>query len=231
MNLYSLHIEKCGGTTLQFFLRKNFGALYVPSSPRQEGFDADALNKPFPDGSVFHGHYSYGAHTYHQHTVPIEYVTMLREPVDRFVSHYYHIVNHNDHPQYAMAKNHTLDSYLAWEGSWTVKNMLTHRVSGRFITPDNGADVLELAWANLQSCALVGTLSHINAYIAALVKRYKLTDPRQEKLNVGKRKKLEEIPQAVLTRVAEANHLDCELYRRLIELLAERDDTVLRRKA
>ena len=228
MNVYSLHIEKCGGTTVEFLLKEAFGDSYVAASYGQPAFCEDASQKEFPDGSMFHGHYNFNAHLYHTRTVPIEYITVLREPADRFVSHYYHAATRKDHHQFTVATGMSLTDYLVWAGGEATKNLMTFRLSSMRFNGSNELDALEQAWANLQSCAVVGLVEHLDDYIEELCRRYQLTKPEDGKRNVGKRKQLHELDDNLIAKVREANNLDCELYRRLIELLVKRNDTLLR---
>ncbi|KAL6057400.1 hypothetical protein QOT17_015549 [Balamuthia mandrillaris] len=101
--IYFLHIEKCGGSSMWNFIRKNEGvkAINLRFPWRLGGFDL-AFNDShslsprelvrardiMQPARVIIGHYVHGIHEITAER-PYMYVTMMREPLDRLVSQYY----------------------------------------------------------------------------------------------------------------------------------------------
>ena len=221
-------MEKCGGTTLDLIYHDKIGERYVRASPRQSAFSPDAYKKQYPDNTVFHGHFSYGAHRHHAESYPIEYTTVLREPVDRFVSHYYHVTTRKDHPQYPTVQGMTIGQYMDTDMCLSVKNIMTRRLAG---VCDNESDLTiaySRALANLRTFPLVGVLQHLDEYLTAMAQRYDFEPTRLSRSNVGKRKTLAEIPTATLDRIREENDYDINLYEHVLQRLQENKTKVLR---
>ncbi|KAL6070407.1 hypothetical protein QOT17_006943 [Balamuthia mandrillaris] len=101
--IYFLHIEKCGGSSMWNFLKKNEGikAMNTRFPWQLGGFDLgfhDAHSLPEEElerarelmlpARVIIGHYVHGIHEITPER-PYMYVTMMREPLDRLVSQYY----------------------------------------------------------------------------------------------------------------------------------------------
>ena len=98
--IYYLHIPKTGGTTFQEFLSSNFRDEAI--CPAHLWHQLIAL-KPEQMGKYefIWGHF-YGS--FHRHTSrSIRYVTMLREPIERALSHYGHIMREPGHYLHARA--------------------------------------------------------------------------------------------------------------------------------
>lgn len=103
-----LHVPKAAGTSLISILRKVYGrySVYGLSNLDLDGSIKDYINLSFDEKSrikAIHGHFLFGIHRY----VPSQfsYITFIREPVKRVVSHYHHIRNHPDHYAYQQGFN------------------------------------------------------------------------------------------------------------------------------
>ena len=92
--VYFLHIPKTAGTTFHTFLASRFAEDEV--CPAHTWHDLVALSAEQIGGySFIWGHfYAY----LHRHVPqPLRYVTFLRDPVERALSHYGHVMLHDDH--------------------------------------------------------------------------------------------------------------------------------------
>ncbi len=126
-----IHIEKCAGTTLHHTLKYNFPG-YITLRPwyfwsNEEGNSLSArelksLQSYFPFLSGIGGH---TARTFlgYEKVVnkPISYFTFLRDPIERYMSHYNHQVN-------KMNINWTLDEFL---NERRFNNFITKRIAGK----------------------------------------------------------------------------------------------------
>lgn len=96
--LIFLHVPKAAGSTLMEIVVRQFaggkGFRFTGSPDNLAGFIAmtEAERASY---DVLHGHVPYGIHTH----VPggATYITMLRDPVERIISHYYFVLRKPDH--------------------------------------------------------------------------------------------------------------------------------------
>ncbi len=97
-----VHIERAGGTTLHTIFRNNYPFSYMPLSPRSiwanEDDHALTLNHAKKLFSLFPFVVGFGGHTVRPYIdyetaigKPIQYITYMRNPIARYISHYnYH---------------------------------------------------------------------------------------------------------------------------------------------
>ena len=110
--IISIHIPKTAGTTLASIIdyAVNRRILYdyrnlVPNEPEE----IEKL-KPFLERfEVIHGHFFYSK--YGEHFPDARYITVLRDPVDRTISNYFHLMRSADtkHRNYQMIVENNLD--------------------------------------------------------------------------------------------------------------------------
>jgi len=107
--LILLHIPKTAGTTLSIILMNKYGEgathAVTGGSAGREAFSQEpeaARRAP----RLFIGHQAFGLHEH----IPrhCEYVTVVREPVARIVSHYHHVLNEPKHYLHRYATNRRL---------------------------------------------------------------------------------------------------------------------------
>ena len=85
---FFVHIPKCAGSSFRAVLRRWFGErLMVWDSDDREAFRQELGRRPAPPGAVA-GHFRFGLHE----SVAAQpcYLSLVRDPVDRFVSVYKH---------------------------------------------------------------------------------------------------------------------------------------------
>jgi hypothetical protein len=87
-----LHVPKTGGMTTLTALKWVYGPRWVYPLPKEDDrldpwFEQNAPGQ-IPSGAVLAGHVTYGVHRRFER--PCRYLTLLRHPLRRFVSHYYH---------------------------------------------------------------------------------------------------------------------------------------------
>lgn len=144
------------------------------------------------------GHNYYGQHT---NLGPFFYVTMLRDPVERVISHYYYI-------KYVIKDNEFTDMYNLKEFAQLeeFQNLQT-----RFIT-DNKLH-LEQAIDNLKNFAFFGITEMFRESLLLMEKRLGWEGIQYKELNKNEKKpKKESISKETIKQIEKANLLDIELY-------------------
>jgi Sulfotransferase family len=92
-----LHVPKTGGTSLHLWLVRRFNERHVcPARDAREllQYSRNALRRY----RLFSGHFAFGFRTERYVGKPLAYVTLVREPVAQFLSHYRHIRHIESHP-------------------------------------------------------------------------------------------------------------------------------------
>lgn len=147
------------------------------------------------------------------------YVTMLRDPIDHFVSSFYFAVNMPGHIYHReiVEKKITIDTYF---DHFDTENMQTRRISGydeldRFynVVSPLPAAALEMAKANLNKIAVVGIMESFDESLLLMQDSFSWRDIRYERKNVApKRLKLDQLSPALRERLQVALAPDLELY-------------------
>ena len=181
-------------------------------------------------GKVTLGHVPYAVLREH---VPANtrYITFLREPVDRVVSHYHRHI-HRRNPRLAgspkeiakgRVKADSLEEALTELGPPQLSNLQTRFLSDSPVLGDLPASALDEAKANLRSFAFVGIQERFAESIERLEELLGLEGAEYEDRHVSAdRPAVEEIPAEVQNLIVEHNKLDIELYEFAVELF---DDT------
>jgi hypothetical protein len=87
--LIFVHVPKAGGSTLRSIMQRNV----LPEERLADDHSNAALNAH--QLRLFSGHVRFGLH--HGLARPVKYVTMMREPLDRYVSDYFFAFQKDDH--------------------------------------------------------------------------------------------------------------------------------------
>ena len=118
--LIFLHLPKTGGSSLREFLKakcghKNYYQTYWSEATGLG--DRDYLNQfialPQEERDRFDlimGHFSYGLHRFLSR--PCVYVTLLRNPLERFCSFYLQLLRDHPHSLELAARNYSIEEYL-----------------------------------------------------------------------------------------------------------------------
>jgi hypothetical protein len=124
-----VHIPKTAGTTLHKIISHQYARIFIhhdTSGPLEPAL-ADRIREK--QAKVVMGHFSVGLHS----LIPeIRYVTCLREPVARMVSHYHHALNDPTHylHQDVVSGNLDLAGYVSSGLSGELSNGMTRMISG-----------------------------------------------------------------------------------------------------
>ena len=170
-----------------------------------------------PDVKVVMGHFSFGIHELLPG--PTTYVTMLRDPVDRVVSLYHHLLEHPEDTPYHQEMSRNADSLERFVTAARCKetdNDQTRRIAGE--DPPFGActpALLHRAKENLAAhFSVVGITERFDESLMLMVRTLgwdRITSYLPHFVN-PKRKQRAEIPPDELDAVRGCNELDIELY-------------------
>lgn len=223
--LVFLHIPKAAGTTLHRIIERQF--------PHNTIFSIDGANvqKSIDEFKnlreeqrrkirCLKGHMPFGLH--HHLPRPATYITLLRDPVDRIISHYYYVLRNPSHYLYnkVTSKNMNLSDYVSSGISAELTNGQTRLLSGAekvdlVIGSEPGsAGILEIAKENLQNYFVaVGLSERFDESLILFKRTLGWRNVFYVKQNVARiRPSKRDIPRKTIEIIEKHNQLDMELY-------------------
>lgn len=224
--LIFLHIPKTAGTTLQDFILSHYkprGKYFrFTGHEDQASVFAKLTQTERDEFDVVAGHVHFGVHD--TLTRPATYLTMLRDPVERFISHYYHILRHTDHylHTYVAGRGYSLHEYatagLNQEGDNDQVRWLTVREHGEVPLGQVTRAMLEEAKWNLENGIAVFGLAErftdsLRCFCAAFGWEAVKPVTFRKRLNTNAaRPKRDQIAPETLEAIRDGNRYDVELY-------------------
>jgi len=221
-NLLFLHIPKTAGSTFLRILDRQYGE---KQSYWLDGHDSEAsINQltMLPESKrnnirLLSGHMPFGLHTLLQG--PHAYVTFLRHPVERLISHYYFVRENPYHYLHAHVVTSGMDlmEYVQSGISPELENGQTKALSGNLGA--SSSDDLSLAKENLlQHFVAVGLTERFDESILLMRDRLNWKVPFYVSQNVTRNRPLmTDLPRRVIRAVERVNELDYELYEYVAE--------------
>lgn len=227
-----LHIAKTAGTAVRWaFKQASGGKLRI--SPHFHESKYAALDPG--DFDVFSGHFGFKTAT----RLDGQIITVVRDPVDRFVSFYYFLrqqfkeerekslrailadkfplsefVKIRDEPQLLEPFHNAMTWQIASGVSLARRREL--RILGK--TDD---DIVQLALANLATFSLVGIQEKLDLFAHALAKKFSVT-LKLKKVNVTPtRVAAEAIGTATISAIREWNYMDIQLYEHANKMVSQ----------
>ncbi len=215
--LVFVHIPKTAGTTLHKVISHQYPAREILIRHDTDGPIAEAIPRGCPKlPGVVMGHLSVGLHRYHP---DVRYITCLREPVARLVSHYHHASNDPAHYLHeAIVRDKLgLADYIARGISGELTNGMTRMLAGveDFHHGAIGPATLDKAKHYLEVHFDAVVLSeHFDEGLVLLAAKLGWTTPWYIRRKVGHYPTSAEKPDAgTRQKIEDLNSLDMELYR------------------
>lgn len=209
-----VHIPKTGGSTLSSILRDHYA---VADRFDHDSYEYEPVTLPEISGhirdrvKIVMGHYPYGVHSFFPERTP-RYFTMLRDPIERTLSHYSFVRTYPGYEE--VAHNKSFSEYL--DLSIEAFNGQTGQLSG------NTFGDLEQAKSNLRACEAVGVMERFDDSLHVLRRKFGWADRGYRVVNVTQnRLRREDLSRAELRMVEQKNLLDLELYHFANEILTK----------
>lgn len=221
-----LHLPKTAGQTFMSILLRQYPSGVVRLEPDRET-DPRWLRLPEQvreadreGAKVIAGHFRYGVHRWIER--PCRYITFLREPIDRVISHYYYQLEHPENPQHDLLRGIPggLAGAVTHDEYTQLQNMQTRMLAG---LPEDGdlaserepsdAEMLARAKRNLERCAIVGLTERFDETLVMMAATFAWRTPAYAPRNTTKgRPEVDTLPPDVVELVRERNALDLALY-------------------
>lgn len=230
-----IHIPKCGGRT--------FNSILDSIYPSQDRFDIRVVKNIKSNMDEFHsmsqedkdglklvkGHQHFGLHS--EFSTPSEYISFLRNPIERVVSYYYFVMripNHRLFQTNKINKNTTLIEFVS-----EVDEADLHNGQIRFLSGIKASEreMLDIARKNIEKhFSFVGTLENFNECLVLLRRQYNWPTPYYRIKNKTKgRPILSDINKEVIEIIRSKNQGDIDLYnetKKLIEYKISKDPSI-----
>lgn len=226
--LIFVHIPKTAGSTLDQVLNREAkgNVCWLSGGARKT---VERLTHLPPEEllrfKVYAGHVPLGLHTLIP--APCRYITILRDPVERLVSHYYHVHDKPQHRSYEqiVEGGMSLLDFVASDISPEVDNLQTRFIAGleaNQATPMNGCNeaLLQTATQNLDSLfagVLVQEYFDHSLLLLAAALGWRNRPVYASRRVHGTRPRSRDIPEEVRELAASRNRFDVMLHRVALE--------------
>ena len=221
--LFFIHIPKTAGTTLSFIMDEQYNSNNVFAIDGGNVKDSTEQFKNLPDEeknkyNLVWGHMNFGVHK--ALNKQSTYITLLRDPVDRLISHYYFAKQTPHHYLYNKIKLYNMDlkGYVMGGLTNEADNGQVRDLSGieDIEFGKCSQEILEIAKKNIEEhFSLVGLTERFGDTLKILRKKFGWKiDPFYPKQRVNDcRPKKEMVEKNTVKIIENFNRLDVELYK------------------
>ena len=220
--LIYLHVPKAAGTTLSTIIDQNYPAesiFHITATPGRSVEDFKQLpSEQRGRFVVVQGHFPFGIH---QH-IPSEatYITLLRDPVERLISHYHFVLRTPEHYLYenVTRKQMTLADYVMSDISPELDNGQARMLSGVGRTLPIGEcnkSLLDRAKQNVdERFSVIGVAERFDETLALLRREFGWKKLDYQRQNVTRdRPGAASLDSKTIEAIRARNWLDVELHR------------------
>jgi len=216
-SLIFLHIPKAAGTTLHRIIERQYHAdacFSIDGANVYESIETfKQLSEPERESiTCLKGHMPFGLHVHLSQ--PCAYVTILRDPVERMISHYYFVLRSPHHYLYEQvtSQNMTLEDYVRSDLSPELHNGQTKLLAGNEKMPP--PHMLEVAYRNLREHFIfVGLTEKFDESLVLMKRRLGWSRIYYTQINVNpNRPPKSEISDSTVRAIERNNEKDLELY-------------------
>lgn len=215
------HMMKCAGTTLSHIFRNNYGFDYVEVYPIYRRKDNYGLGLSNIDDIKFflnknnkikciRGHSLRTYSDIDRFLSNVQYITFLRNPISRYISHYFY------------GKNHEFDSRNIINWIYEGKHGPIRNYQTKFIAGEENLEKAKDVLKNKYS--FIGLVEEFDTSLLLMKKLLNLNnlDIRYKKKNVGFYKKKDFQNNELLKKIVDENRLDISLYNFVVKKIFER---------
>lgn len=222
------HVPKCGGTSIVNYLVSHYGndQVYYIRGDRARAYIDHFKRLTGQERNKYRLIFGHGAHHLLE-CVAESWIklTVLRNPVQRIISHYHYVLRTPDHYLYQKVTSEglTLKAYATRGLSGELRNNLVCRFTGLAAedAERHPEDSVERAIQTLrEKYDVVGVLAHLEAAMDLLKEKAGFTKAfGSRKLNSTRYQvPLASIPESTKSAIAEVNSLDMRLYERVLSI-------------
>lgn len=221
------HLPKCGGTSLGYFIQNHYAAnrTFMIRNPLHESIKKF---KSFSESEKNHydliiGHISH--FLINDVSKDMIKTTVLREPIDRILSHYFYAKNEPSHYLNALinSENLSLADYVQHKDVHEVRNYYTNHFSKLELTDrfSSDEDAYKQAMINIEEYDVVGTLENFDIYTKSLQELvgFKSNYEKRDLYKTPIRKAVDEIDEKTLDIIKKHNQFDIEFYNHIKKVL------------
>jgi len=204
-----LHLSKTGGTTLNGIINQQYARDTIFN---MKGINSKDSFKQLSSSEkekikIFRGHMAFGLHDFLSY--PCTYFTLLREPTERVLSHYYYICNNPDWKDHEIAQAKSLEEYLMKQGEFNdLSNLQIKLLCGTSqVNWANKNQVLETAKNNLYNhFTVVGITERFDETLLILQYSFAWNIPLYVRQNVAKNR-LSKPSEQILNTIKQNNRM------------------------
>lgn len=220
LKIFFLHLPKCGGSSIRNAFSEAFHPRQIaelhPHASREaaELLGEDMLTyrasllpyyMAMNNAHVLTGHFPWSDDAYNQFGADWSYVTVLRDPVKRWFSHYFYdrYKTHSDH----FRIEDDLDTFIKSERALQMGNLYVRRLSN---PGTERPDAVKQAKANLRKFQVIGLTENLKGFVSRFNEQFgvELHIPRKNESPAQDKKR---------------NAYNNDRYRRVVESICESD--------